>query len=986
MGTSDSDRNPVEELAEEFVARYRRGERPALTEYTDRYPQWADKIRALFPALVVMERVRPGPHEDAGAPCTPRPDAGRVERVGDYRILRELGRGGMGVVYEAEQESLGRHVALKVLPVHTLADPRHLQRFKREARAAARLHHSNIVPVHGVGEQDGLSYYVMQFIQGQGLDQVLLELRRLRQVRQVPTPAPAAAEAAPGEAAGELCAAAVARSLLTGQFATDASPGAGAPPWAGRCMTEPRQAPGSPAGGEENAGGTRAGSSTSVHLPGQSEGSALSESGWPYWHSVARIGLQVADALAYASSQGILHRDIKPSNLLLDTRGTVWVTDFGLAKADTDQENVTHTGDIVGTLRYMAPERFEGKADVRSDLYALGLTLYELLTLRPAFGETDRNKLVAQVLHDEPPRPRRLDPAIPRDLETVVQKAIARDPAQRYQTPAEMAEDLQRFLDDRPIRARRLGLIQRGWRWCRRNPALAIVSAGLIFVMLGGVAGIGWQWRRAENEATNARSERNEANQNFALARQAVEDYLAKVTENKRLKEADFHALRKELLQAALPFYEQFVRQTKNDPALRADQGRAYERLGQVRQLLGEMEPALANYREMQAIFEELTQLHPEIADYHQSLGQAYYHLGEALQKLGRLGEAEKWHAQALIVQRGLADRHPDVAEYRRDVAFSHFSRALVLAELGRRDETIAEYRESLILHEQLAREFPADPDYRRRLAWSHNNLGNNLCETGRYVEGEPEIRKALAIKEQLVRDYPAEPEYRVSAANSHIALGNLYHRRQQAQAAEAEESEALRILDEVARQFPSVPDYQSRLAQCHTNLGNVLRDLGRRADATDQYQRGLRHYEHLAAAHPDIVEHGWGVANTRALLAWVLADQGSHRQAAAELRRVDEHAAGSGEARYNVACGWSLAFGAVLRDTHLPENERAELAEEFAALSLSWLKKAGEAGYFRDGANADWLRGDPNLVPALRSRPEFQKLLHEWERQKPGS
>src|SRR5262249_11846177 len=299
--------------------------------------------------------------------------------------------------------------------------------FKREARAVARLHHSNIVPVHGVGEEGGLHYYVMQFIQGQGLDQVLAALRRLRQAPGAPAEGPAAA---------------VAQSQLSALFA-------------------------SPAG---DVAASDRGSVTNVHLPGQSEGSSLAEAGWPYWHGVARIGVQVADALAYASSQGILHRDIKPSNLLLDTRGTVWVTDFGLAKAETDRDDVTHTGDIVGTLRYMAPERFEGKADVRSDVYALGLTLYELLTLRPAFEETDRQRLIAQVMKEEPTRPRKLDPRIPRDLETIVLKAIAREPAQRYQTPAEMAEDLQRFLDDRPILARRLGLVPRARRWCRRNP------------------------------------------------------------------------------------------------------------------------------------------------------------------------------------------------------------------------------------------------------------------------------------------------------------------------------------------------------------------------------------------------------------------------------------------------------------------------------------------------------------------------------------
>jgi WD40 repeat protein/serine/threonine protein kinase len=446
MDPQTSDRDPVEELAEEFVERYRRGERPSLQEYTDRCPAEAERIRALFPALVVMEKVRPDPAEGTRAGGRAGPADVRPERLGDYRILREVGRGGMGVVFEAEQESLGRHVALKVLPLAALLDPRHLQRFKREARAAARLHHTNIVPVHGVGEHDGMHYYVMQFIQGQGLDQVLAELQRLRQAR--PTPAD------PAETSS---AAAVARSLLTGPGAAGAAPGAEAVPACG---------------------------TGSVHLPGQAEGSSLSEAGRQYWHSVARIGLQVADALHYASGQGILHRDIKPSNLLLDTRGTVWVTDFGLAKAETDHDNVTHTGDIVGTLRYMAPERFQGHADVRSDLYALGLTLYELLTLRPAFDETDRNKLMTQVIHDQPPRPRQVNRSVPRDLETVVLKATAREPAQRYQTPAELADDLQRYLDDRPIKARRLGVPQRVWRWYRRNPVLASLGGAIALLVL----------------------------------------------------------------------------------------------------------------------------------------------------------------------------------------------------------------------------------------------------------------------------------------------------------------------------------------------------------------------------------------------------------------------------------------------------------------------------------------------------------------------
>src|SRR5262249_29526451 len=235
------------------------------------------------------------------------------------------------------------------------------------------------------------------------------------------------------------------------------------------------------------------------------------ESGRQYWQSVARVGVQVADALAYAAGQGVLHRDIKPSNLLLDGTGNVWVTDFGLAKADTDADNLTQTGDIVGTLRYMAPERFNGQGDVRSDVYSLGLTLYELLALRPAFGESDRNKLVKQVMHDEPVRPRRVNPAVPRDLETVVLKAIARDPAHRYQTPADMADDLKRFVEDRPVKARRVSEAERLWRWCRRNPLPASLLAGIVLVFLAGFAGVFWQWHEADTARQEEQKQRNQA-------------------------------------------------------------------------------------------------------------------------------------------------------------------------------------------------------------------------------------------------------------------------------------------------------------------------------------------------------------------------------------------------------------------------------------------------------------------------------------------
>jgi WD40 repeat protein/serine/threonine protein kinase len=462
MSASSNDRDPVECLAEEFAERRWRGERPTIDEYAARHPDLADAIRDLFPALLMMEDLGDGSLGVTG-PQVAQGDA-PSRRLGDFRLLREVGRGGMGVVYEAEQESLGRHVALKVLPAQALLDAKHVQRFQREARAAARLHHTNIVPVFGVGEEGGLHYYVMQFIQGLGLHQVLDELRRLRRCRNGTTEAvpPAATERPP---AGQ-----VAEALLTGRFSVNP----GKPP------AEPEAD--TPVPAALAVAPSASDSATSIHLPGQDEHSTLSESGRGYWQGVARVGVQVAEALAHAHGHGILHRDIKPANLLLDMHGTVWVTDFGLAKAD-DGDGLTQTGDIVGTLRYMAPERFGGKSDPRSDLYGLGVTLYELLTLRPAFAEADHHKLLQRVLHEEPPRLRKLNPEVPRDLETIVLKAIAKEPRQRYASAAEMAEDLRRFLADRPVKARRASVLERLWRWVRRNPAVA-TACGLAAVAL----------------------------------------------------------------------------------------------------------------------------------------------------------------------------------------------------------------------------------------------------------------------------------------------------------------------------------------------------------------------------------------------------------------------------------------------------------------------------------------------------------------------
>jgi WD40 repeat protein/serine/threonine protein kinase/tetratricopeptide (TPR) repeat protein len=548
-------------LADEFAARYRAGERPTLEDYIDRYPELADEIRELFPAMVEIEQVKDD-HEEVTLPLAV-PLSPALQQIGDFRIIREVGKGGMGIVYEAEQVSLGRHVALKVLPKSMLVDTNAKRRFEREAKSAAKLHHTNIVPVFGVGEQDGMPYYVMQFIQGLALDEVLEELKKLQlagstagaftggELRVSRTGGHASklsveAKQVKTSTEGALTAANVARSLLTGAFEspTDQTDQGTSP----ATVAEPRaedsqvEAPRPPALSDSFTP-----SSSSVLLPGRSrDGSKTKGRKQTYWRSVASIGVQVAEALEYAHKQGVQHRDIKPSNLLLDTQGTVWVTDFGLAKAD-DQQNLTHTGDVLGTLRYMPPEAFEGKSDPRSDLYSLGLTLYEMLAFRPAYDEKERNRLIKQVTTDEPVHLGKLNPQVPQDLETILHKAIDKVPAARYASAGALAEDLQRFIDDEPIKARRVSHVERLWRWCKRNRALAAASglaaAGLlavtVFAVLFALVQSNHAARQARSNAAliaeqrETRSERDRAERLLAKSEKLTADLSAALSETK---------------------------------------------------------------------------------------------------------------------------------------------------------------------------------------------------------------------------------------------------------------------------------------------------------------------------------------------------------------------------------------------------------------------------------------------------------------------
>jgi len=889
-------RDPVEVLADEFASRWRRGECPSVFEYVAEYPEYASQIEELFPAVAMLEQLRTEETVRREAAIRQKKPARPPERLGDFRVIREIGRGGMGIVFEAEQQSLARRVALKILPKHVFLLDRHLERFRREAQTAAGLHHTNIVPVFGVGEQDGLHYYVMPLIRGIGVDEIIRGLRSADDFAAAAS-APRGTTDTPTRDISRIVRALLARKRTTPRSGTrrvrpDASEDSiVSAAMLHSCGSSVRQS--QPSNGPTTANGKH---KVGCRPPDRA-----------YWCMVAHIGVQAAEALEHAHAQGTLHRDIKPSNLLIDEVGVVRVADFGLASA-VDCEDSNHKGQVVGTLRYMAPEQLRGAADARSDIYALGLTLYEMLTLRQAFGDSDRRRRPNGRPADlEPIRPRKLNKAIPRDLEAIVLKCIACDSSRRYPTASALAADLRRFLAHKPVRARRVSSMERAWRWCRRNPALAATSALAAASLLAVAATALTSYVHTRRAYAETKTALAQAEANSRLALDVLDDIYRQLSPDRVHIASDsdpggdacaciglrsgggpagsvgrtgMHVQASKetasLLENLLGFYDRLAEQVDGDSQVMLESAIAGRRVGDIRQRLGQIDQAERAYAKAAKKLAALRATWSTDATIGTELARAHNELGNIRSARLEVERAYKSHQTALAILQSTdqPDRLPEPCRYElaRTLYFLGSKETGQTGSLPGHDpiedapwrryrqSKKNEYRKSAVrILEELTRENPDAPDYRFLLALCHRPSG--FAPTPAWNATNTRGRdRAIRILEELKSRYPGVADYRyeLTATYAWVPVG-LFPWQGRSAVSSAAERSLLNALEEsqwLVAHHPTIPHYACSHALILAKLGMVCWNSRRLTEAEDLFRRAFENQNAVTAGFPGLPSH----------------------------------------------------------------------------------------------------------------------------------
>jgi tetratricopeptide (TPR) repeat protein len=773
-------------IRSEIELRQKHGETPRADEYLKRFPQFADQLGLHFTKLdsgtdVAVDDTLEAEARTPTPSIIPPPTELTVQRtISNYEVRGVLGRGGMGVVYKAWQKALNRMVALKMILASEHAGADHLERFRKEAEAAAQLQHPNIAQIHEVGEADGHPFMALEYVEG-------------------------------GTLADKL----------------DGTP-------------------------------------------------------QPY-RQAAQLVETLARAMQHAHERGIVHRDLKPANVLLmaakdsdataNGYGVPKITDFGLAKRLDVDTNQTQSGAILGTPSYMAPEQATGNVRAigpGTDVYALGAILYDLLTGRPPFKSATLLDTLEQVKSVEPVPPARLEPKVPRDLETICLKCLRKEPDKRYTSAKALADDLRHFLNGEPIAARPTPAWERAWKWSRRRPAAAALLVVSVLAGLGLLIG-SWGYSATMHAAAEREARlRRQAEDNFRHALDAVDEMLTEVGAVDLADVPQMEEVRAKLLHRAQDLFQKFPPDQSTDPTFRRVVARAHGRLGDIQALLENRDEALAAYDQAISLGEELLVESPDDAAVRRELGRDYNNLGVLLKNAVRLREAKETLDKSLALRVELVKEFSQEAD-QQDYAASRYNLGAVLARMpGKQVDAEQAYKETLAIQEKLAKQFPDVTEYRRAWARTLNNLGKLLGPTKRREEAAGYVQRAVDIQRELVKHSPNVPAYRRELATSYSNLGIVLWKGGKFDQSDAALREGLELLKQLSLDFALVPVYRYEWAFLYRTRGGIQlrRKLNREAEAS--FNSGLKLLLELCDKYPNSGTYRQGLSSLYLSLAEV--------------------------------------------------------------------------------------------------------------------